>query len=269
MPIVTLEKNTLTIDGHPIQDLKQEDITTLTGTESFNDTSIVSRCLTSIQSAYTLKEQNGYGTDPFSIDLLSAQYPGHSEAWDSFNNEADDIREEVNTIDVNYFASRIFNVEKPQEIEISDLAAEYITQNPQAEKVLTTNLRTGIINLTSVDQINEEILTDLQSVIRVINDKIDNLYHEINNYRSENDLYEEDDEYDYDDYDEYDDDYDYYDDYQNYYDYEDYEDEEYDYDEDLHFDDEENSDDNSSTFTEVFIFKPTQPLNDDDPWSDN
>lgn len=264
MAIITFENNTINIDGKSIQDMRQEEIPSIIKTTSFNDTNLVSRCLNTIQSAYRIKNRPGY--DRFALDYLSEEFPEHDEAWNNFRDKSRTIDEHIDNLDPDRFAYLIFNVEKPQKLEISDMAAQYIVQNTVAESVLKTNMQTGIINLTSVNQIREDTLEEFTELIDGIEQQIRDIHYEISEYREENDLYEDnyyDDEDEYYDgyYDEYDDDYD----------------EEYDYyNEDLHFDDEEESEEysdeyevNPTSYSTSNQEQYSQPLGDDDPWSDD
>lgn len=263
MPIITLDKDTLNIDGTPIQDLKQEEIVNIAGSSSYEDTRLISRCLSAIQGAYNLKERNG--SDRYGLDYLSQEYPEHDHVWNKFKNDVQSINYELDNLDVNSFASRIFNVEKSTEIEISDMAADYIVNTPLAESVLKTNMRTGIINLTSVEQVREDVLEEIKEIVDNFNSRYNQIFYDIDDYREAHDLYEEYDE----DYEEYDEDYDDYDDYDEY-------DE---YDDDLNFDDENDEYGEHNTYTPqptsspgIIIFtmeNDNDSLEDNDPWSDD
>lgn len=260
MPIITLNENTINIDGKSIQDIKQEEILNISKDASFNETNLVSRCLSAIKNAYSLREKSQH--DDFGLNYLSDEFPDHNESWEYFKAKSQEFTESVKYLDIESFASQIFDVEKPQELEISELASQYIIDNSLAESVLKTNMQTGIINLTSASQIREEVLQEFTSAIDTIKSKSYNLLCEISNYREEHDLYEEDYDDDY-----YDDEYDYYDDDEYYDDY---------YDEELSFDDNQEYIDQESKSKdlpieqhEVLTEQNVKPLHDDDPWCDD
>ena len=187
----------LTVDGKNITDFLQEENNSQPCdlSVSYEDTNTISKALSTIARTQGLEDRIIEAISY--IECLDQNFPELSYEWGELLHDAKHIQSEIleDKEVLNSLISRVFDTRGDNTFEVSELASQYIMQHKLVQDVVKTNLSSGILHVSSVDQINREALSELTEKTNRYDTFINCvIMGQAEDILIENNLYPEDDE---------------------------------------------------------------------------
>lgn len=151
----------------------------------------------------------------FIENVMLPSIESHDEFVDKAIEDLVHVRQSLEDVDTKEVASMLFrggvDNPKPYELEVSDMAAQYVATNSSAYKVATTNILTGVHVGNTVDndylEMLREVFAEISDALNEIFDNAEDVIAEENPEEYADDFDDEDDwdddDWDSEDYDDY------------------------------------------------------------------
>lgn len=151
----------------------------------------------------------------FIENVMLPSIESHDEFVDKAIEDLAHVRQSLEDVDTKEVASMLFrggvDNPKPYELEVSDMAAQYVATNSSAYKVATTNILTGVHVGNTVDndylEMLREVFAEISDALNEIFDNAEDVIAEENPEEYADDFDDEDDwdddDWDSEDYDDY------------------------------------------------------------------